>query len=138
MIVSERLRAARKACKMTQSQVADILGIDRSAYTYYETGKSSPSYENLMRLAAMFKVDVQWFLFADETDLCLHSGDDVFTLMNAVNESGMLQLSNEERQLVAFFRAMTAEGKGDAVMDALKQVRDREAAPAENEAGDAQ
>ena len=59
MIVSERLRAARKACKMTQGQVAELLGVDRSTYTYYETGKSSPSYENLMRLAAMFKVDVQ-------------------------------------------------------------------------------
>ena len=138
MIVSERLRAARKACKMTQGQVAELLGVDRSTYTYYETGKSSPSYENLMRLAAMFKVDVQWFLGAAEPDQCLHSGDNVFTLMKAVNESGMLQLSKEERQLVAFFRAMNAEGKGDAVMDALKQVRDGKAAPSEDEADDAQ
>ena len=138
MIVCERLRAARKACKMTQSQVAELLGVDRSAYTYYETGKSSPSYENLMRLAAMFKVDVQWLLGVTVQDGCLHSGDDVFTLMRAVNESGMLQLSKEERQLVAFYRAMNAEGKGDAVMDALKQVRDMPPAPAEKEADDAQ
>ena len=137
MIVSERLRTARKACKMTQGQVAELLGVDRSTYTYYETGKSSPSYENLMRLAAMFKVDVQWFLGAAESDQCLHSGDNVFTLMQAVNESGMLQLSKEERQLVAFFRAMNAEGKGDAVMDALKQVRDGKAAPTEDETNDA-
>ena len=80
----------------------------------------------------------QWFFGDLQNAAYLSSGDNVFTLKQAINESGMLQLTQEERQLVAFFRAMNAEGKGAAVMDALKQVRDGKTAPAENEADDAQ
>lgn len=135
MNVSQRLRAAREACKLTQGQVAEILGIERSAYTYYETGRTSPGINNLARLAAVFKVDVQWF-FGEQTEgPFLNAGEDVFSRQQAVNETGMQQLSKEERQLVAFYRMMRGEGKGEAVFAALRQVRD--AAPPEEKKGDA-
>ena len=35
---SRMLRSARAAQKLTQSQVAEVLQINRSTYTYYETG----------------------------------------------------------------------------------------------------
>ena len=126
MMVPEKLRAARKACKLTQNQVAEMLGVDRSAYTYYETGKTSPSLVNLARLAAMFHVEVQWFFEEPQQDKTLSSGDNVFAWQEKISQSGMLDLSGEERQLVAFYRAMKGEGKGEAVLEALRQVRDSE------------
>ena len=125
MIVAQRLKTARQACKLTQNQVAEILGIDRSAYTYYETGKTSPSLTNLVRLASIFKVEVSWLLgeVAPASHL-ISSGDDALSLMKAVSESRMLELSKEERQLVAFYRMMRGEGKGEAVKAALNAVRD--------------
>ena len=129
MIISERLRAARIACKLTQGQVAEILGIDRSAYTYYETGRTSPGINNLVRLASVFHVDVQWFFGETTDEPFLFAGEDVFCLQKAINETGMLQLSKDERQLVAFYRMMRGEGKGEAVFAALRQARD--AAPPE-------
>ena len=134
MIVAQRLKAARQTCKLTQGQVAEILGIDRSAYTYYETGKTSPSLSNLLRLASVFQVEVAWLLGAPKTDeenRFLSAGDDLLTLQREIGESRMTELSKEERQLVAFYRAMKGEGKDRALLEAFRQVRDGEA-PAED------
>ena len=136
MIVAQRLKTARQACKLTQNQVAEILGVDRSAYTYYETGKTSPSLTNLVRLASIFKVEVSWLLGeVDPASHLISAGDDALSLMKAVSESRMLELSKEERQLVAFYRMMRGEGKGDAVREALNAVRD--AVPSETAEADA-
>ena len=126
-MLSQRLKAARKACKLTQSQVAEILGIDRSAYTYYETGKTSPSFANLLRLASVFKVDASWLLGGTASDSgtgFLADGEDVFSVHQAISQSGMSELSKEERQFVAYYRAMKGEGKEQALLEALRQVRD--------------
>ena len=134
MAISERLRAAREACKLTQGQVAEILGVERSAYTYYETGRTSPGINNLVRLAAVFHVDVQWLLDEKTDAPLLSAGDNVFGLQDAIKETGMLQLSKDERQLVAFYRMMRGEGKGEAVFAALRRTRD--AAPPEENKND--
>ena len=139
MVVAQRLKAARQACKLTQSQVAEILGIDRSAYTYYETGKTSPSLSNLLRLASVFKVEVAWLLGesrSEEGTHLLSSGDDVFTLRQEISESRMLELSKEERQVIAFYRAMKGEGKEQALLEAFRQVRDSESPADGNENDD--
>ena len=41
----------------TQQQMADFLNISRSTYTYYETGKSQPSFQNLKKLCEILGVD---------------------------------------------------------------------------------
>lgn len=53
-----RLRETRISCNLTQQQVADKLKIDRSTYTYYETGKTKPSIFTLMELAKIFEVPI--------------------------------------------------------------------------------
>ena len=128
-MLSQRLKAARKACKLTQNQVAEILGIDRSAYTYYETGKTTPSFANLLRLASVFKVEAAWLLgggAADGEAGFLSDSEDVFSVYQAIAQSGMPELSKEERLLVAYYRAMKGEGKEQALLEAFRQVRDSE------------
>ena len=129
MIFAQRLKTARLACKLTQGQVAEILGIDRSAYTYYETGKTSPSLTNLLRLASVFRVDVAWLLGEpdrEEEAPSLAAGDDAFTLRREADAARMAELTKEERLVVAFYRAMKSEGKAQAVLEAFRQVRDAE------------
>ena len=40
-IISYWLKYYRSECKLTQQDVADLLGLERSSYTYYETGKTT-------------------------------------------------------------------------------------------------
>ena len=129
MIVAQRLKTARLGCRLTQSQVAEVLGIDRSAYTYYETGKTSPSLPNLLRLSALFGVDVAWLLGenreARDPDLIASCGD-AFTPDREIGETHMAELSRDERLAVAFYRTLKSEGKEQALLEAFRRLRDSE------------
>ncbi len=52
----EKLRMLREKQGLSQRQVAEVLGLDRSTYTYYETGKTEPSLQTLRRLVALYQV----------------------------------------------------------------------------------
>jgi repressor LexA len=62
----ENLRVARKHRNMTQLQVANYLGISRSAYSHYETGFRDPDTDNLIRLADFLGVSVEFLLGVGE------------------------------------------------------------------------
>ena len=53
-----KLKSLRTAYGYTQQQVADMLGVSRTTYINYETGKKSPYLNNLYKLSDIFKVSV--------------------------------------------------------------------------------
>ena len=60
--LARRLRAARKACHITQVKAARVLGIPRSAVSQIETGQRGVSGLELYRLAQLYSRDVGDFL----------------------------------------------------------------------------
>ena len=56
--LARRLRAARKACHITQAKAARVLGIPRSAVSQMETGQRGVSGLELHRLAQLYSRDV--------------------------------------------------------------------------------
>lgn len=54
----ERLKQLRESRKILQKTVAEHLGIDRTTYTKYETGKSEPDIQTLIKLSAYFQVSL--------------------------------------------------------------------------------
>ena len=56
MNLNERISALRKHCGLSQEDVAEALGISRQAVSKWETGRSFPDTENLLKLAALFGV----------------------------------------------------------------------------------
>ena len=50
---AENLKKYRKLSGFRQDDIAKIIGLDRSAYAYYESGKTEPSIDNL-------KSNVKW------------------------------------------------------------------------------
>ena len=64
---------------MTQQQVADRLRIERSTYTYYETGKTKPDIATLIKLAKIYNISYTQLLQGVEEELetavaQIHSG----------------------------------------------------------------
>ena len=59
--IGERLRAARKEKGLTQSELADRLGISFVGVSQWESGKRNPKKETLIRLAAVLEVPVSYF-----------------------------------------------------------------------------
>lgn len=122
MLLTERLKQARKECKLTQQQIADLLGVDRSTYAYYELGVSNPSLENILALAGIFKVDIEWLLGAEKSEDTFHSPDSELSLMRAVKEKDMSALSKDERRLVALYRIAGIYGRQADIFTALKEI----------------
>lgn len=58
----ENLRRYRGEARYSQQEVACRLGISRSAYTYYETGKTVPTVVDLFRLAGLYRIRLEDFL----------------------------------------------------------------------------
>ena len=61
-IFEERLLEQRKLNDMTQREVAEYLGISQPSYIRYEKGFAEPSLTNLVKLADLFAVSVDYLL----------------------------------------------------------------------------
>lgn len=86
-----RLREAREKLGLTQKELANQLGITKSAVGNYELGISSPKEEVLLKIFDVLKVEPN-YLFQDS-----------FTLDN--------QLSYEENILVECYRSFNQLGR---------------------------
>ena len=48
------LRQFRTEARYSQAAIANLLGMNRATYTYYETGKTTPSVVDLFTLARLY------------------------------------------------------------------------------------
>jgi len=110
--INERLRELRIKSGYTQNQIARILNIDRSTYSYYEIGKTTPDVSALMTLAKVFNISISELL-EDESNA--HPVADSHVKRDYVsgkkNSSHIYELSSQEKELVGLFRTCTDEQK---------------------------
>ena len=64
-IFPQRLKELRLKKGLTQQQIADEIGVNRGSYSNWEKGKREPSFENLVKLADLLDVSLDW-LFGRE------------------------------------------------------------------------
>ncbi len=60
---------------MTQAEIASFLGITRSAYTYYETGKTEPSLTSIVLLSKIYNVTTDEILLPKKRKIYLGKFD---------------------------------------------------------------
>lgn len=63
---SQRLAAARKEKRMTQSEVAERLNVSFQAVSLWERGETTPEIEKLTEIADLYGVSVDWLLRGKE------------------------------------------------------------------------
>lgn len=56
MDFATKLKCYRKMMNITQNEIADAMGVSRSTYAYYETGKTLPTSEGIRFLSQLFGV----------------------------------------------------------------------------------
>ena len=59
-VFKRNLIELRKLNNYTQRQVAEVLNISQPSYIRYENGKAEPSLENLVKLADLFDVSIDY------------------------------------------------------------------------------
>lgn len=60
--VGQRLLECRKACKLTQKQVAELLDVAQPVYQRFESGVFECNYEQLVKLSTIFDVSIDYLL----------------------------------------------------------------------------
>lgn len=105
--LSEKLKGLRKRAGLTQQQVADAVEIKRSAYAYYEIGKSSPKLPVMKKLAALYNVTVDELLGVEQ-EAELHADSKGFDLGWRTTDS-FNQLSDFEQSVLLKVRLMSID-----------------------------
>lgn len=110
----------------TQYQIAKLLNIDRSTYSYYEIGKTTPDITVLMTLSKIFNIPINEML-ADENvpEHVSDSGSLPRFIHSKKNTSHIYELSNNEKELVGIFR-ISAPDTQDKILAYLKDyIKDK-------------
>lgn len=68
MTFEEKLKSLRLKNSMSQQAAAVALGLSLGAYQRFEYGKQRPGYENLIRIADLFDVSLDWLTGREERE----------------------------------------------------------------------
>ena len=66
MIIGEQLRDARQKHQLSQEQIAEMLGVSRQTISNWETSRSYPDIERVMRLAEIYHLSLDELLRGDQ------------------------------------------------------------------------
>ena len=119
-MVSESLKKVRKEHKLTQQDIADVLGIDRSTYTFYETGKTSPSVPTLYKLSNIYNVTIGYLAGYEENRPELKV-KHVTPAMNAPDVDPIALLTKDEQIMLMCYRLLQSD-KQKEVMKYIKSL----------------
>ncbi|MER2081538.1 MAG: helix-turn-helix transcriptional regulator [Ruminococcus sp.] len=111
---SENLVRLRKATGMTQQQVAEKLGINRTTYTKYETGVTEPSFEMLLRISELLGVGID----------TLFNGGAERELLLSVSDSKKSALSDDEVEILEAYRSLSEKERAK-IRDGMKKLSDK-------------
>lgn len=117
-----RLKVIRCQNKLKQYQVAEALGISRSTYCSYETGRRSIDLDTLIRLSKFYNLSLDIFL--EELNIDLLAENDNYEFED--DTRFLSQLSSDEIALIAKYRAMTKEDKKEITDLAKSKVKSKE------------
>ena len=113
-MLSEQLKIIRKANKFTQQGLADAIGIERSTYASYETGRNKPDAVLLSRIAKVFDVSSDFILEIDTT-VPLNVEDISVQYKKKSGNKLVSTLSKEEKSVLAKYRLLSDNKKAELV-----------------------
>lgn len=68
-MLGEKIKKYREEKKMTQMEVAEVLGVKPATISKYEAGALEPNIESLKKLAELFVISVDELLKEDKFDV---------------------------------------------------------------------
>jgi len=76
-IFGERIKRARKASRLTQKALAEIIGVGENAVHQIERGNNWPSLPSTVRLANHLGLSLDWLCGRDEAHPLVKGGEQV-------------------------------------------------------------
>ncbi len=128
-MISKILRKLRENSGLTQQQVAETLNIDRSTYAYYETGKTTPDINTIIKLAKIYNVSYTE-IFEDEdksfyskvSDISIED-DNILLKYGRKNNQQIYDLSKEEQKIIIAYRLLPKEKQNKILEEIYNQAK---------------
>jgi transcriptional regulator with XRE-family HTH domain len=114
-LMGVRIRDVRRERGWTQDQLANAVGVSRSAVAQWETGRAGQVTTNLTRIADVLEVGVEYLMYGDDKRVPAEArlGDEI-ALLRLYREC-----SSEDRQLLLrTARRLVAGSKRDTEVGA--------------------
>lgn len=93
-ILCKRLKKLREELNLSQEDVGRVIGVNKSAISYYEKGRNIPSIEYLAKLAEYYNKSLDYFV-----------GHDYYAISdNDADYGKRVKLSNEEIKFIQEIR----------------------------------
>ena len=90
--IGKRLRELREGSRLTQTQVAEVVGVQQSRINRYESGKSTPPPEVFVKYADFFDVSMDYlYCRTDKPQGRLYNFQPKVTAAQAVKHKDMMQ-----------------------------------------------
>ena len=121
--IGQNLLRLRTKLGYTQKEIADLVNIDRTTYSKYETGATEPSVELLQKFAELFSVDFNT-LVVNEDEISLADSSQLLSLNT--NEARLIRIygrmsTAQKNQLLQTINHMTSPDLPDETEDEPKQ-----------------
>lgn len=125
MKLEDKLIKFRKEAGFTQQQIADLINVERSTYTGYETGKATIPIRKLQLLSVIYNLDLNAFSTNDVVEL----NSDAAVFPEEPEEDAFdgeidNRITREERMLLAQMRLIRAMGKASELEEVLRRMTD--------------
>ena len=115
MEFSERLKELRKQAHLTQVELASKLGIVQSSYADWERGKKKPTQDNLVKIAQVLNVSVDYLVGNSE-----EKADELdnIELLFRMNSKGLTKEEKEifKKELIEFMEERKKAFKKDDLL----------------------
>lgn len=114
------LRQVRKTNEMTQAQVAELVGVERSTYTSWESGRSLPKPAQFIMLSKIFDVSFE-FLTSPAMSKPLKVNSKVVDPHRVYGDSYISELNDYERTVILKMRMLNSKDR-KAVTDFIDKI----------------
>ena len=123
-MLGDRLRAIRKEYGLTQQNIADVLGVDRTTYTVYEGGSITPSPATLVKLSQIYNVTVGYLIGVEENHPELRKIPEEKQEKKLLSSDPISLLKKEEKELMLYFRVLS-DAEKHKIIDEMKALAQR-------------
>ena len=98
--ISQILKSCRQKAGETQAQFAETIGEKRSAYAYYESGRTKPKFETLKTIAKVYNLDLNTLLATDKNDSLNQTNDNKINFDLKDFYDNFYDLSDNEKDII--------------------------------------
>lgn len=109
--LGKKLLTLRKEFKMTQDDVAKILGMSRTSFSKYENGNINPPLQVLRKLAKIYNVGLEYLIFDEKTIIRVNDSSEENDNSTELPLSRITELRPIEKEIIGKFRTLSDDEK---------------------------